>query len=249
MRYLVCPVDPSAFAPFAWENRGVQFIGRRIAADLAAIHHRVDVQAPYPLPLDSPAIIVANHTSYVDPLFIQWACPRLIAWLIAREYAQMPGADWICRKIGTIPVDRGGRDLAATRAALAALESGRVIGIFAEGRIQTQRQLLPFQEGVALLAIRSGAPVVPTFVDGTQRYAQSLWEAWWQPQHAVLRFGEPLRFEPSAGRWGLSQATRRIEAAVGEIGNLLASDARKVIVGDSPKPMPSTAQEGHIEQP
>src|SRR5436190_238239 len=81
----------------------------------------------------------------LDALLIQSVCPRLITWMMAKEYYAVPGIGWVFRTVGAIPVERSGRDLAATRAAMRALEENAVLGIFPEGRIETDRELLPFQ--------------------------------------------------------------------------------------------------------
>ena len=164
---------------------------------MAFHYHRLRVLAPYSLPPDQGAIIACNHTSYVDPLFLQAACPRLIAWMIAQEYYHGRGINFVCRQIGAIPVQRSGRDMAATRAALRALRDGRVLGLFPEGRIETQRQLLPLQSGLALLALKSGVPVVPAWLEGTQRGAESLAGAYLWPRDVQLTFGPPLVFRGS----------------------------------------------------
>src|SRR5207248_1167073 len=136
---------------------------------------------------------------------------RLIIWMMAREYYDQPGVRWFCSKVRAIPVERSGRDMAATRAALRTLKDGGVLGVFPEGRIEVSRELLPFQVGVGLLAIKSGVPVVPAYLEGTQRGKEML-EAIFTPNVTELRFGSPLHFD----RHGADpeQATAQIQSAV-----------------------------------
>ena len=89
--------------------------------------------------------------------------------MMASEYYKIKAMKWMYELIEAIPVDRSGRDMAATRAALRALGKGHVLGIFPEGKIAPNRELLPFQSGVAMLAIKTKVPVYPAFLDGTQR--------------------------------------------------------------------------------
>ena len=121
------------------------------------IYHRLEIRSPLKLPRRGNAIIVCNHTSGLDPLLIQSASRRLIVWMMAREYYEVKWLLPFFHAIEAIPVDRDRPDAAATRAALKTLASGHVLGVFPEGRIETSRELLPFQPGIAVLAARSRA--------------------------------------------------------------------------------------------
>lgn len=174
------------------------------------IYHNVNVLCPQRLPHAGPGILVANHISGLDPLLIQSVCPRLIVWMMAREYYEIPQLNRIFRTISAIPVDRSGRDMPAMRSALRALGQGRILGVFPEGKIETTQQLLPFQTGVALMASRTGVPIFPAYVEGTQRNL-SMKRAYLFRQEAVLAFGRPIHL---AGRPDLELATSRIQQAV-----------------------------------
>jgi len=67
-------------------------------------YHRVKIVSPCVIPDDGPAILVCNHVSSLDPVLLQWGCPRLISWMMAREY-YVPGTRWIFDIINTIPVE------------------------------------------------------------------------------------------------------------------------------------------------
>jgi 1-acyl-sn-glycerol-3-phosphate acyltransferase len=177
-------------------------------------YHRLEVLSPCTIPARGPAILVCNHTSGLDPQLIQSTCKRLITWMMAKEYYETPVIKKILDTVGVIPVTRSGRDMAATRAAMRALESGQVLGIFPEGKIEPTRELLPFQTGVALLAMKTDAPVVPAYLDGTQRRSEML-QGLIRPQRARLIYGQPMQFDRSqASREGLEAATDRIQQAI-----------------------------------
>lgn len=196
------------------ENRFTIRLLQAIDVCVARIYHQTIVRSPQRLPRHGPAILICNHTSGLDPLLIQSVCPRLIVWMMAREYYHIKGLSWIFKAIEVIPVDRGGRDLAATRAALRALESGRILGVFPEGRIETTRELLPFQTGVALMAIKAAAPVYPAYLDGTQRN-KSMVNALLHRNRATLTFGPEVELDRSAtSKEALAAATARMTEAV-----------------------------------
>jgi 1-acyl-sn-glycerol-3-phosphate acyltransferase len=180
----------------------------------ARIYHHTIVRSPSRLPAKGPAILVCNHISGLDPLLIQSACRRMIVWMMAREYYDIPGLNWFFKRIDAIPVERSGRDSAATRAALRALARGNVLGVFPEGRIETDHELLPFQTGVAMMAMKTGVDVYPAYIDGTQRGREML-QAFAIPNDVHLSFGSVITFDGSnTSRDALDVQTNRIRQEV-----------------------------------
>jgi 1-acyl-sn-glycerol-3-phosphate acyltransferase len=178
------------------------------------VYHRLDVLSPCRLPRAGAAILVCNHTSPLDPLLIQAVCPRPIVWMMAKEYYEMSGLNWVYRQVEAIPVARSGRDMAATREALRALKHGRVLGVFPEGKIEETRALLPFQTGIALLAAKAQAEIFPAFLDGTQR-GKNMVNAVIRPQHSRIFFGAGLgKPDGARSREMLDEATVAVQAAV-----------------------------------
>ena len=205
------------------EARPIVRLLQAIDVCFARIYHRLSILAPCTLPRSGPAILVCNHTSGLDPLLIQSACPRLITWMMAREYYEIRGLNRIFQTIGAIPVDRSGRDLAATRAALRALNDGRILGIFPEGRIEPTRELLPFQTGVAMMAIKSNVPIYPAYLDGTQR-GREMMQGLLSPCTAKLAFGKLVEIaRVGTSREQLELATNSIVHAVLYLQNFVES--------------------------
>lgn len=189
------------------------------------VYHRVTTQVPARLPWKGPAILVCNHVSGLDPLLIQSACRRLVIWMMAREYYDLKSLTWLYKMVDAIPVERSGRDLSATRAALRALGQGRIVGIFPEGKIETSRDLLPFQTGVALMAIKTDVQVYPAYLDGTQR-GKEMVNAVAHPNAAHIRFGPPVQFpRDSTSKEALEHATALIQKAVEELKQASISDS------------------------
>jgi 1-acyl-sn-glycerol-3-phosphate acyltransferase len=196
------------------ENRPVIRLLQAVNVCLSRIYHRLSVRSPQQLPSTGPAILVCNHISGVDPLLIQSVCPRMITWMVAKEYTQARGLAWVFKQIGAIPVERSGRDFASTRAAMRALAQGAVLGVFPEGRIETSRELLPLQTGVAMMAIKTGVPVFPAHIEGTQR-GREITEAVLRPCVSSIAFGPEVVFDRnSTSREALEAATQKIAEAI-----------------------------------
>lgn len=141
-----------------------------------AAWHRLETEVA-PLPDEGPAILVSNHTCGVDHLMLQAGCRRVLGFLIAREIYNWAWLKPFCELVRCIPVDRSGRDLSATRAALRALDQGRVVTIFPEGRITpaSGRRFGPARPGAAFLALRTGTRVYPAFIYGTPPTSSIPW--------------------------------------------------------------------------
>jgi 1-acyl-sn-glycerol-3-phosphate acyltransferase len=196
------------------EKRLVSHALQAVNRAFSRVYHRLEVLAPCRLPKSGAAIVVCNHTSGLDPHLIQSPCPRLITWMMAKEYYDLWYLKPVFEQLGVIPVTRSGRDMSAMRAAMRALENGQLVGIFPEGRIETSREMLPFQTGVALMAMKTGVPVYPAYLDGTQRNKEML-AAFMRPQRARVIFGDEVKFDRAdQTRDGLTAATIMIQSAV-----------------------------------
>jgi 1-acyl-sn-glycerol-3-phosphate acyltransferase len=147
-------------------------------------------------------------------MLIQSVCRRVIVWMMAKEYYEIRLMMPIFRALEVIPVDRAARDTSAMRSALRALQEGRILGVFPEGRIETTPELLPFQPGVAQMAIKTKVRVYPAYLDGTQR-GMEVGEALVRRNESSIAFGPAIEFERSStSRDSLDAATAKIRAAV-----------------------------------
>ncbi|MGO9467141.1 MAG: lysophospholipid acyltransferase family protein [Isosphaeraceae bacterium] len=169
----------------------------RVAAAINTLYcvlwHQLSTQGIAPLPAAGPAILISNHTCGIDHLLLQSASRRVLGFMVAREYYEWPSVNWLARIIGCIPVNRDGRDFAATRAALRALKAGRVLPIFPEGTIvpTSGRQIGEMKPGTAYLAVHAQVPVIPAYITGTPA-TNDIIEALVTPSRARVYFGPPI---------------------------------------------------------
>jgi 1-acyl-sn-glycerol-3-phosphate acyltransferase len=181
---------------------------------LARLYHRVTVLAPPQIPKTGPAILICNHTSGLDPFLLQSPIKRVVVWMMAEEYYNIRPLTPIFKALEAIPVNRSARDTSAMRLALRALHDGRLLGVFPEGRIEKTRALLPFQAGVAQMAMKTGVPVCPALLDGTQHGIESMPRAFLRRQDATVRFGPPLWLSKSMSLEAATTALRDAVAAL-----------------------------------
>jgi 1-acyl-sn-glycerol-3-phosphate acyltransferase len=114
------------------------------------------------VPEKGPLIVAANHRRFFDPVFVSMAVPRRVRWMAKKELFTFPFARFFYF-LGTFPVDRQGGGRAALRTALNLLAEERALGIFPEGTRRKEGASPEAKSGTAVIAARSGAPVLPVF--------------------------------------------------------------------------------------
>ena len=153
------------------------------------------------IPVQGPAIIAANHISYLDPLAIGNAvvkAGRRLRFLAKSELMNDRKVGWILRGCGQIEVQRGTSNAPlALEQAYAALAAGEIVCIFPEGTVTTDRHLrpMPSKTGASRLALRASAPVIPCGVCGTSNvWPKNHRSNWRIGQELALRFGQPVSY-------------------------------------------------------
>ena len=163
------------------------------------------------VPKTGPVILVANHGSFLDPIFLGSGCPRPLQFMMYTSYYTSI-AHPIFRWLSAIPVDEK-KNLQALKTGVASLEKGACIGIFPEGLVAYERKLYPPQGGAMFLAQRSGATVVPVALKGN-------WDAF--PRYAkFIRFrkvtaiyGEPFTVPKTLSKPELAETTRKMMESI-----------------------------------
>lgn len=149
------------------------------------------------VPTNGPFILAVSHLSHLEPAVVSARVRQKVRWMARAEYYQY----WIGRvlfdRLDCIRVQRSGVPVAAIRNAIRALQMGDVIGIFPEGGVKVGRESVlrggPLRGGAALLSIRSGVPIIPVVVLGTEKLnSVGPWLPW-RRGRVFLNFGTPLR--------------------------------------------------------
>jgi 1-acyl-sn-glycerol-3-phosphate acyltransferase len=143
------------------------------------------------LPRTGPVLLAVNHQSYVDPVLAGSAMPRPVHFM-ARRTLFVGAFGRLIRSVYAFPVDRDRADLQAVREAMALLGRGRCLLIFPEGTRTKDGRLGPMRSGFGMLARRSGAPIVPVYIDGAFR-AWPRQRLLPRPRTIRIWLGEPIR--------------------------------------------------------
>ncbi len=158
------------------------------------------------VPATGPVILACNHVSFADPPLVGVGIRRPTHFLARDTLFRNPlfGA-WL-RSVNSIPVDRDGGGAAGLRAVLALLNRQEMVVLFPEGTRSVDGRLQSAKPGVGLIALKSGAPVVPVRMFG-------LFEAWGRNRKlprtgkVIVKYGHPIRFVGGDGPTATSIAT------------------------------------------
>jgi len=161
-------------------------------------------------PKQGPALVVINHLGDMDAVLLGASIPILIDGMGKIELNE----DWLAgpmlRAYGVIWVHRGKPDRKAVRAALEGLSQGRIIALAPEGRQSTVGGLEEGTEGAAFLAMKSGAPIVPVAMTGTEN--ENIYNRkWWRRARVTLSVGKMFFIQEQTDREEMMRAgTRQI---------------------------------------
>lgn len=142
------------------------------------------------IPAQGPVIIAANHISNWDPVVVAISVKRPICFIAKAELFNNVLLGYIFKKLYAFPVKRGTADRQAIRHALEILEQSKVLGIFPEGQRQKSDMQGKAHAGIAMLALKSRAPVIPVACIGTNR---NIPLGWLSP--LIVRVGKPIYLE------------------------------------------------------
>jgi len=158
------------------------------------VTYRVRVEGREHLPKRGPVILAANHRSFLDSIFLPLVVGRRVTFVAKAEYFDDRKTAWFFRGIGQIPIRRsGGRaSEGALDAATGVLEDGGVFGIYPEGTRTRDGHTHRGHTGVARLARRTGAPIVPVGLVGTDECQPTDRRLPRLFRSVSLRFGAPI---------------------------------------------------------
>lgn len=140
------------------------------------------------IPLTGPVILVSNHISDWDPPVLGMASSRVPYYMAKSELFKGRTARFLLERLGAFPVNRTGVDTGAIRTSMSLLKQGQVLAMFPEGTRSPAELLGRAKHGIALIARRSAAPMVPVYISGTRSPVKALF----RPGGFSVAFGPPI---------------------------------------------------------
>ncbi len=132
---------------------------------------RLTVTGQEAMPPYGPLLVASNHLSLNDAGTLVVALPRQVVFLAKKELWEKPIGRFYCNAVGAVRLDRARGGGEALRYALAALQEDKAILMFPEGRISPTAQLQRGRTGLAWLALKTQAPILPVGIAGTEKFA------------------------------------------------------------------------------
>ena len=186
------------------------------------------------VPLEGGVIIAPIHLSHLDPPAL--ACTmrhrRLLA-MAKEELWKNKAFGWLIAQIGAHPVKRGEGDTESIRWCLEQLSAGHALLVFPEGTRGDGTHLLPMARGVAMLAKKSGVPVVPVGIIGTHRILPH-GSGKRQRSQITVAYGKPLRYDDfDQGKPDRLARTEFLHALAKEIAKLCQINGLPIVTTDA----------------
>jgi 1-acyl-sn-glycerol-3-phosphate acyltransferase len=181
----------------------VYYIARRVLNVLFRVIWRPRLEGLENVPKSGPVLIASNHLSFSDSVIIPVVMPRRVHFLAKQEYFTTPGFKGRAMKVfftivGAVPVKRSGRRddaMDALTTGLGVLQDGGAFALYPEGTRSRDGRLYRGRTGVAWLALKSGASIIPVGVVGTDKL-QPIGARMPRMAKVTLHFGKPI--EPQA---------------------------------------------------
>ncbi|MGI5921408.1 MAG: lysophospholipid acyltransferase family protein [Syntrophomonadaceae bacterium] len=170
------------------------------------------------IPSTGPVIIASNHVSNWDPVMVAISIQRTICFIAKAELFSNIILNKLFRKLHAFPVKRGTADRRAIKEALDILAQGKVLGIFPEGQRHKSNTESKAHAGIAMLALKSQAPVVPVACIGTGRKFPC---GWFSP--LLVRVGKPMYWQEYQGQKINSATMEKISSEIMKEINILLS--------------------------
>lgn len=191
------------------------------------LYHRLTIKGRGNIPSERPFIVAANHCSNLDPVIVGVACPEKLRYMAKAELFDVPILRHLIKALGAVPVPRENRQGAAAvlKLFLSRLEREENVLLFPEGRRSPDGKLQPMEGGVALLAMKTGAPIVPVYVKGSFEALKSK-AVFPRPTRISVHFGKPLHSGHFKQNLSEREARKALMGALEEQMQIMEADSR-----------------------
>ncbi|HID88058.1 MAG TPA: 1-acyl-sn-glycerol-3-phosphate acyltransferase [Anaerolineae bacterium] len=178
------------------------------------------------VPRTGPLIVAINHTSFLDPLLVGVFIPREVTMMGKAELFRIPVFGLIARLYGAFPVRRGEIDRGALRRAMEVLQEGGALMMAPEGTRGGTEQLQRGRHGVTMIALRTGAAILPVAIWGPKRFPTNL--ARLRRTRVGMAVGEPFTLKKGAGKPSREEVRAMTDEIMYRLAALLPPEVRGV---------------------
>ena len=185
------------------------------------IANRIHIKGRYNVPRQGAFIIASNHLSWTDIPLVVCHLHRKVVYMAKEEYFSSR-LRWLVRFLGSFPVKRGEGDRQALRTGEEQLKKGNILVIFPEGTRSRSRTLAKAHAGMGMIALRTGVPIVPVAIWGSENALKKLGAP------VTISYGQPLVFKPKGKKITREDIDEATETVMRKIAEMLPPEYRGV---------------------
>jgi 1-acyl-sn-glycerol-3-phosphate acyltransferase len=200
------------------------YILRFLISFLASLFLRRQVFGKGNMPQHTGCIIVANHVNLLDSPILGVSLGRRVYFMAKEDLFHSRIIGWMARRFGAFSVTKGRLNRRAGRTALELLANRQALIIYPEGKRSDDGKLGQAYSGAALLAVRSGAPIVPVGISGTRQLVGKKW--FFKRPKISLNIGQPFTLSTSHEKLSQEETARFTHEVMMHIAVLLPPDYR-----------------------
>ena len=204
-------------------------LGNAIIGTGLRLFSRYRVEGREAVPPYGPLLVVSNHLSNVDPPLLAVSIPRRLHFLAKRGLFHNPLVNRMLRGYGAFPINLDGHDIQSVKWALRILEQDQALVVFPEGTRSPGGLGQPIS-GIALLHLRSQAPILPVAITGTEHLGP-IWRIFFPTGTITVRIGQPFTLPSLEGKISRDQLNHLTEMIMRRVADLLPPPYRGVYSG------------------
>jgi 1-acyl-sn-glycerol-3-phosphate acyltransferase len=200
------------------------YVGRVLVWMIIFLCTRTQIKGRENVPRHGPLLVASNHINMADPPLLAVSMGRVAIFMAKEELFRSRFIAYFVRGFGSFPVHRGQLDRQAIRDSEQVLARGQALVMFPEGMRSHVGQLRPGFPGAALLACRSGVPILPVGIIGTE----NVWGKWWwlRRPRITVNIGVPFHLPPTNGKVTREELAEHTKLIMVRIAELLPSEYR-----------------------
>lgn len=173
-----------------------------------ALFTRWKVYGEENIPRKGPVLVVSNHMTFAEPPVLSILLRRPSRFATKEGFFRFRPLGWVLGSWGAFPVHPGRADRSDIRLMEGYLNQGMAVALFPEGTRSREGGLLPALSGAALIARRTGAPILPVGITGTKEMKRLGWLL--KRPVITVRFGKPFNVQAGEGKQERAAATRLV---------------------------------------
>jgi 1-acyl-sn-glycerol-3-phosphate acyltransferase len=197
------------------------YVGRVLVWMIVFLCTRTQIKGRENVPRHGPLLVASNHINMADPPLLAVSLGRVAIFMAKEELFRSRFTAYFVRSFGSFPVHRGQLDRQAIRDSEQVLARGQALVMFPEGMRSHVGQLRSGFPGAALIASRSGVPILPV---GTE----NVWGKWWwlRRPRITVNIGDPFHLPPTNGKVTRAELAEHTKLIMVRIAELLPSEYR-----------------------